>query len=114
MRIYNPGNVDTDAPAIAVKVTNYQRGELENRLVVSAETEDILDWGYLDLDKSILYIVDEPEAREWAIEARHSDIKTMLDIHYASDASASQRRSIANLVERVQQAVAEHDRNKNG
>jgi len=108
---YNPGGVDTDAPTIRVRnLTNLQIGEVVTRLAVTAETDDLSDWGYLT--GRVLHIIDSPEAIEAAITGPNADLRSSLEIvrneaRHEPDA-VGLYRSMLSLVDKAERAALAH------
>ena len=114
-RTFNPGNVDTTLPTIQVRITPYQANEVYDRLVVTAETDELPDWGWLEergKTVRILHIVDDPECTAAGVTDAVSDLSTMVDIAednarawFAEPSDVTHLRSMRLLLRKATEAV---------
>ena len=119
--IYNPAKLGTGRAVIKIRLTDRQVEEMAHRLDITAETDDLDDWGWLD--GRTLCILNNATAINNAIMSRYSDIRTCLDIardnvhHDPSPEARGFLASMQSLVRKVENAVTEqagHNSRGNG
>lgn len=47
MTTHNPAGLDTDLPTLDVYLTPFQQDEIAHRITITAETDELTDWGFI-------------------------------------------------------------------